>query len=256
LPIDVDFAAIIITESLGILSFLVALLFFRARQKISNKQRWFLDALNNRAIKERGTGRCYSSEWAMDKIVYRPKKLLNATPLLLTALTFLLAVFYYLVAPHIIGNILSFGYSSVIALIGVSILLWTDAFQAYSYTNAIHKVAAEQLDKEDQSYIELAREAVEKAFIRFVTLGVSFALLGPFIPQIFNGFVYAFVMYAAVFFQVSEASLKILTGLGMFVVLILPVFMLFLPEFLVRILIRKGKSIANNMLKRKARTVV
>lgn len=238
-------------ESLGAISFLEALLFFRQHQKIRNKQRAFLDALRRLAISERADGKCFSSEWVMDNVVYKPKKLLNATPLLLTAVTFMLAVFYYVVGPRVLVNIISLGYATIIVLIGIAILLWTDAFQAYSYTKAIHNVITEQLDKEDQSYIELAGEAVEKAFLRFVSLGVAFALLGPFIPQIFNAAVNGFALWVTVFFQASEASIRVSTVFGLLIVMILPALVLLLPAFLARILIHKGKSLARKRFKHK-----
>lgn len=251
MPIDVDFAAIVMMESLGVVSFFVAFLLFRQRQRISGKGRWFVDALGKRLISERGDGKCFSSEWAMDNIVHRPKKLLDATPLFLTVVTFLLVVFMFGVVPRLLANIVVFGYAALIALVGTGIILWTDAFQAYSYTNAIHKVSSEQLDKEDLSYIELAREALEKAFLRFISLGVAFSVFGPFIPQIFNSVVYVFILYTTVFFQASEASFKVLTILGALIVLILPALMLFLPEFLGRIIIRKGKSFARRLFKQR-----
>lgn len=250
MPIDVDIAATAVMESLGVISFVVAFLFFRQRQRINDKQRVFLDALNRQVLNERGTGKCYSSEWVMGNIVHKPRKLLEATPLLIAALTLLLAVFYFVVGPRIIANLVGFGYASVIALIGVAILLQTDAFQAYSYINAIREVSIGQLDKEDQSFIELAKEAVEKAFLRFLWLGVAFALFGPFIPQIFNGFVYVFLSYTTVFFQASEASFKFLTIFGAIITLALPALMLFLPELLVRIVIRRAKPLARRIFRR------
>jgi hypothetical protein len=237
-------------ESLGAVSFIIAFLFFCQRQRISYKQKAFLEALKTRVISERGDGKCYSSEWIMDNIVYKTKKLLNATPLLIASIALLGAVLYYVILPRIFFSILNLGYVFVIALIGVLILLETDAFQAYSYTSAIHKVSTEQLDKEDQSYIELAREALEKAFLRFFSLGVAFALTGPFIPQIFNGIVNGFMWYTAVFFQASEVSAKISTIFGILIVLTLPALMLFLPEVLGRVIIRKGKSLVRKMLRR------
>jgi hypothetical protein len=253
LPIDIDITAILIMESLGIVSFIVALLFFRQRQRISDKQRAFRDALNRRVISDRGDGKCYSSEWVMDNITQKPRKLLSATPLLIATLSLLFAVFLYGIMPYIVSNVISLGYTTVIALIGIAILLWTDAFEAYSYTNAVHKVTTEKLDKEDQSYIELAREALEKAFLRFVSMGVAFAVLGPFIPQIFNGFVNVFMLYTTAFFQGSEASFKAFTFFGAFIVLILIAFMLFfLPVVLGGIIIRKAKSLIDKMFKRRA----
>lgn len=251
LPIDIDIVAIVIMESLGVFSFLMAFLFFRQRRRIRDKQRAFFDALERQVISERGDGKCYSFEWVMGNIVHKPRKLLNATPLLLATLIFLLSFFVYGIGPYIIASLLRLGYAVVIALMGIAILLQTDAFQAYNYTDAIHKMEIEQLDKEDQSYMELAREALEKAFLRFVSVGVAFALFGPFIPQIFNAVVYVFMMYLTVFFQTSETSFKVSTVLGALIVLILPGLMLFLPEFLGRITIRKGKSLIRKLFKRR-----
>jgi len=76
-------AAIAILESLGVVSFLMAFLFFRQLRRIKDKQRTILDAQKRQVISERADGKCYSYEWVMDNIVHKPRKLLNATPLLL-----------------------------------------------------------------------------------------------------------------------------------------------------------------------------
>ncbi len=251
MSVNVDYAAIVAMELFGFASFIMAFLFFTQLQRIRKKQREFMNALNRRMISERGDGKCHSSEWVMDNIVYRPKKMLNATPLFIFAVTVLLAFFYYVIGPNVVANVVSFGYTGVIVLFGVALLLWTDAFEAYSYTNAIRRVETDELDKEDQSYLELAREALEKAFLRFVSLGVAFSLLGPFIPQIFNGVVYVFMLYTTVFFKASEMSFKIWTVLGAAIVLILPVLLFFLPELLGRIIIRKGKLLVRKISKGK-----
>jgi hypothetical protein len=73
-------------------------------------------------------------------------------------------------------------------------------------------------------------------------------LFGPFIPQIFDSFIYVFTLYTTVFFEASQVSLKALTAIGVVVVLVLPVLMLFLPEIVGRIIIRKGRSLANRIL--------
>lgn len=243
-------AAIAILESLGVVSFLMAFLFFRQLRRIKDKQRAILDAQKRQVMSERADGKCYSYEWVMDNVVHKPRKVLDATPLLLATISLLMAVFIFGILPHIFANVIRLGYGAVIALIGIPILLWTNAFEAYSYTNAIRKVATEQLDKEDQSYLELAREALEKAFLRFVSLGVAFALLGPFIPQIFNSVVYALVFYLGIFFVATETTLRVSQVLGIIVALTLPVFMLLLPELLSRVMFHIGKSLARKLFKR------
>jgi len=253
IAINIDAAAIIIMESFGVVSFLMAFLFYRQREKMKNKHVAFMSALCKRLISERGYGKCFSSEWVMDNIVYKRKKIWNATPIFVAVLTASLMVWNFVIAPRIIGNIISFGYAMIIALLGIAAILWTDAFEAFSYASAIHNVATRELDKEDQSYMELASESLEKAFLRFLSLGIAFAVLGPFIPQIFNRTVEAFLLYTTVYFQASEASFKISGLLGILVIFTLPVLMLFFPEFLGRILILKGKLMTLRFLKRRVK---
>jgi multisubunit Na+/H+ antiporter MnhF subunit len=251
LPVDIDFASIVLMEFFGVVSFVVALIFFRQRQRVRNKQKAFVDALNRRLICDKGDGMCFSSEWVMDNIVYPRKKVLNSTPLLLMTLTFLIAFFYYVVGPRIVASLVGLGYASVIALLAIVILLWTDALEAYSYSNAINQVSILQLDIEDQSYMELARDGLERACVRFVSLGVAFALLGPSIPLIFNGVVYAFVLYAAVFFKTSEVLFNVFTVLGAIIVFAMPLTLFFLPELVSRVMARKVKPLADRILARK-----
>ena len=226
----------------------MAFMFFGQLRRIKDKQRAFLDAQKSGLISDRADGKCYSYEWVMHK----PRKLLNVTPLFATVFFTLMVVFYFYIGPLIVVNVVRFlGYAAVIALIGIALLLWTNAFEACSYTNAIRKVATEQLDKEDESYMELARESLEKAFLRFVSLGVVFALLGPFIPQVFGSVVYALASYLSLFFGATETMLKVSPLLGIIVVLTLPVFMVFLPELLGRVMFRIGKLVTRKLFKRR-----
>lgn len=250
LSIDIDTAAIIMMEFLGIVSFLVAFLFYRQRQRVRNKQKEYLDAISRQVISERGDGKCFSSEWALDKIVYKPKTILHATPLMMGAVVLLIAVVVMGAGTHVLLNFIKLGYVSIIALLGASVLLYTDAFQAYSFTNAIGKVATDQLDREDESYLKLAQEALEEATLRFVSLGVAFAVFGPVTPQIFSGLVYGIALYANIYFQATEVTFRYLIFLGAIIVMILPAIMLFLPELVGRILIRKGKSLVRALHKR------
>jgi len=247
---DVDIAAVVVLEALGLVAFFIGLLFLRQFQRIREKQREYEDAQKRGVISERGDGKCHSFEWVMDNIVQKPRKLLGATPLLMASIGLLGAVVYYVILPRVFSGIISLGYAFVIALIGVLILVETDVFEAYSYTSAIRKVSTEQLDKEDRSFIELAREALKKATLRFLTIGVAFALVGPFIPQIFDGLVYALIFYTRIYFGATAAFLHIQI-IGLILILALPGIMLFLPELLVRIVLRQGKSLAGRMFKRK-----
>lgn len=248
---EIDIAAIAIMESLGVISFAMAFMFYRQLRRINDKRRAILDAKKRRAISERADGKCYSYEWVMDNVVHKPRRLLKASPFLLATISFLVTAYYLSVGPYIFLNVFRLGYASLIALIGIAILARTEAFEAYSYTNAVRKVATEQLDREDQSYIELAGEALAKAFLRFVLLGVVFALLGAFIPQIFNGVFFAFEFYMSIVFQATETTLKVNQLLGMIAALTLPVFMLLLPELLGRVTIHIGKSLTHKLFKRR-----
>lgn len=200
-----------------------------------------MNALNRGAISERADGKCYSYEWVMDNIARKPRKLLEATPFLMVSITFLLAVFYHLIGPQILASIISLGYVLVVALIGFAILLKTDTFEAYGYSEAVHKVETQQLDKEDQSYIELAKEALEKGTMRFLVLGVAFALVGPVLPLLVN----------ITFFQATEATIRVFQVFGIVALFALPIIMLFLPELLSRIIIHNGKLLARKLFKSK-----
>ncbi len=179
-------------------------------------------------------------------------KLLAATPALVVFVgilgTFLIYgppaqfFFYVIVAP---------GYVSFIALIGATILLLeTNAYQAYSYGRAIQKVAPSQLSREDQSYMELAKEALENATLRFLIIGIIFAVVGPFMPQIFDGLVYALATYARILFHATVAMLKISPVLAFAIALIFLGILFYLPEVMGRIIFRRVKLLAQRIWER------
>lgn len=219
----------------------MALVFFKQYQKINDKQ----ESLKKAATDEIWNGSCYSYKWIMSHTL-KPRKVFAATPLLAVFAFFIGWFLLLLLGP----GLLSLGYSTIVAIIGVAILLSTDAFEAYSYSTAVQKVALDSLRREDQSFMELAKEALEKAVIRFLIIGIIFAIAGPFIPQIFDGLVYAFVTYTRIMFQATEASMEVSRGLAIAVALSVTVVLLFLPELTGRILFRRVKLLAQRIWER------
>lgn len=124
------------------------------------------------------------------------------------------------------------GYVVIISLIGLEILLDTEAFEAYRYCWAIQKVQrkeSSQLNRGDRKYLDVVKETLEMSTIRFTIAGVIFAVAGPFVPQFLNNAIYSFVLYISPGFQATEA----LSFLGIFVVLLLFIIPLVLLKKLV-----------------------
>ena len=250
MQIDIDVAAIIVMESYGILSFLTAFVFFRQLRKIMSLYQAFLEALNNKRLSEGGDGKCYSYKWIMDNIAYKRRKLLNATPFLMAVIILLIALSIMFIAVQLVASLVSLGYAIIVAFLGFAVLIETDVFQAYSYAQALYKIDIGEMDREDKSFIEIARETLEKATLRFAALGAAFALVGPFIQQIFNGVVSVLVLYSNVYFQASEISVRVFQGAGFIIIMILSGITLFIPEVLGRFVFRKGKALAHIMRQR------
>lgn len=240
--IDIDTLSIVLLESFGIFSFLLAFVFFKKSRKIRDKQELLKKTLEKATVDDVWSS-CYSYKWVMSHTL-KPRKLLEATPFLAIGVFFLTALLFFIFIP-----LLSIGYLALVALIGIAILFETDAFEAYSYSRSLQKAPLDHLKGEDQSYMELAKEALENAIIRFLIIGIIFAIAGPFIPQIFDGLIYAFVAYTRIMFQTTEAS-KWISALALVVALILTGVLLFLPEFAGRIIFRRVKLLAQRIQKR------
>jgi len=244
---DNDILAIALMESLGVLSFLLAVMFLRQSREIGGKQEALKKATTT---DDRGDGSCYSFKWVMTHIANPSRKLLNASPFLFVFISLIVGVWVYIIGPRVFSALVSLGYLSIVALIGIAILFKTDAFEAYSYGKAIHKIAVAQLNREDQSYLEIAKEALEKATARCVVIGIIFAVVGPLIPEIFNGVTYALLSYTSIVFQATEPSMKISQILTYAIAIILSGTLLFLPELLGRTVFRKVKLLIHKIWER------
>lgn len=240
---DKEIISIILVESFGILSFLLALVFFRLSRRIGDKQ----ESLRKAKPSEIWNGPCYSYKWVMSNTL-KPRKILEATPFLAVFAFFITWLLYFVIGPRVFFWVL--GYPALVALIGVAILIKTDAFEAYSYSKAIQKAPLDHLSGEDQSYMGLAKEALEKAIIRFLILGIIFAIAGPFIPQIFDGLIYVLVMYTRIVFRATEASKGISLFLAIATALILTSILLYLPELMGRTIFRRVKLLAQRIWER------
>jgi len=208
-------------------------------QKLSGK----IEALQEALVKTATTGEsveeetCYSYKWVISQAM-KPKKMITPKayfPLLTWGLTgvivfTLLAIFS------------SAGYSLLIALVGSAVFLETDVFEAHSYSKAIQKITLDQLNKEDQSYMEIAKEALKIGGIRFLLAGATFALAGPFIPLIFDGLCYVLVLYTSIIFQAAGTAQNVSKALAVLIAFILPGILLYLPQLLGRIIFAKTKA--------------
>lgn len=250
MPVDIDMAAIFVMESFGLVSFLATLLFFKQRQRMSDKQRALSDAYKNGVIGEKGDGKCYSSEWILANIVYKRRKMLDASPLLAVAVGTMTVLLYFEIGPRAFSALLSLGYVTIVALVGFAILTETDAFEAYSYSKAVYKVSIKQFDKADQSYMDIALDALRMATMRFLMIGIFFAVLGPFIPQIFSSVLNTLLFYTSILFNATGALSEVSQGLALLIAFILPGLMLFVPLVLGKTIFLKAKMLAQKMLKR------
>ncbi len=239
---DKEIISIILVESLGIVSFLLALIFFEQSRKISDTQ----EGLKKATVDKVRNGPCYSYKWIISHTL-KPRKMLKATPSLAVLAYFIMWFWFFFLGPWIFFYVTP--YLAFTALIGIIILLKTDAFEAYSYGRAVQKAPLDHLNGEDQSYMELARKALEKAVIRFLIIGIIYVVVGPFIPQIFDGLIYVFGMYTVIIFE-SEVSLEISIFLAFVITAVLIIILLYFPELMNRIIFRRVKLQAQRIWKR------
>lgn len=238
LPLEIDLFAIVLMESFGVICFLMGFVFIKDFQKLSGR----IESLKEALAKTGTTGeafeeeRCYSYKWVMNQLM-KPKKAIAPKvyfPLLIWGATGVIAFAIFAV-------FLSAGYSLLIALVGTAVFLETDVFEARSYGKAVQKITLNQLNKEDQSYMEIAKEALKVGSIRFLLAGATFAIAGPFIPVIFDGISYVLVSYTGILFQATETAQNVSKALALLIALILPGILLYLPELLGRVIYGKTK---------------
>lgn len=245
---DIDILSIVLLESFGIVSFLLAVVFFKQSRKISEKQ----ESLKKATTDEIRNWPCYSYKWVMRDSM-KQKKLLALTPALVVFIYLIMALWIFY-GPRLFAVLISsLGYVLIIALIGAAtILLQTNAFEAYRYSRAIQKVAPDHLSLQDEGYMELAKEALENAIARFVIIGIIFVIIGPFIRQILDGSIYALVTYTRVIFQATESSPQsVLAVIFLFLFgAMLTVILLYLPELTGRTIFKRVKLLAQRIRKR------
>lgn len=242
LPTDFDAVAIVLVESFGAIFFLLALIFINDSQRVKHKMKAFQEALEKTSATGRRHERpCYSYKWAMKYVMESKKKMKHfmTNPFL--------AIWYGAVA-FLAGFLVFFivstaGYILFISLIGALIFLDADAFEAHSYIKAIQKVPIDQLVEEDQSYMEIAKGALQMATIRFLMVGATFAVVGPFTTYIFDGLCYVLAFYMQhTIFQAVESTWNISQFLAVFLALILPGILIYLPELAGRIIFTRAKA--------------
>ena len=248
---DIHILPIVLMESFSVASFLLAFMFIKQSRRMSGKLEALRKALTKHHQPEGLWKPCYSYKWTVSHSI----KSRNAVGLLIRSIgPGALLIMCIMALSGIIGIALviiffSAGYTLVIGLIGTAILLETDATEAYSYARSVQKVALNKLVKEDQSYMEIAKEAFETATIRFLMVGAIFAVASPFIPQIFDGLCYVLAFYMKhTIFHAVETSWKISHGLAILIATILPGILLHLPELMGRTLVPKIKELSRTTL--------
>lgn len=230
MQMEINKIAIALMESLAAIIFLLTILFTKQSRKISNR----LKELKEPGLRSSGEGECWSYKWVMKNITMSRRSMLHPDLLGATLLivgTMVLTGIFAFTAIIILGSL---GYTPLLILVGLAMISDPEAYQAYNYVNAVVKVSIDQLNKEDEDYMRIAKEALERKALRFLTIAIIFAALGPFIPLIFNWLTYTLAVYSEIFFKATEVSSKISLILALAIILVVPAMLLFFPELIGR----------------------
>lgn len=231
LAIDIQTLGTIVTESIGLFFFLLAIAFLHTSRRIDTKAK---ELESESATDEESERNCFSYKWAIDNSTKTRR--VFAANLLYVAIPFMLAICTSLI---LLMMLQSFGYVMLLSFVVMAIFLDTEAFESLSYGKAVIKKPLSQLNKEDQSYMKIAEEALELAFVRFLIVGSILAIVGPFITQVFDGLIYTLGAYSLVLFSTTEVAFAVSPVLALLIALILPGVLLYLPELIGKILIHK-----------------
>ena len=240
---EIDKIAMTLMESLAATIFLLTLLFTKQSRKISNK----LKGLKESSLSLDNGGECWSYKWVLKKITMSRRSALHPDLLGATLLivgTMVLAGIFAFTAIIILGAL---GYTPILVLVGLAMISDPEAYQAYGYVNAVMKVSIDQLNKEDEDYMRIAKEALERKALRFLTIAIIFAVLGPFIPIIFNWLTYTLAVYSEIFFKATEVSSKISLILALVIILVMPGMLLFFPELIGRRLLSMLRKVVRRI---------
>ena len=235
-------------EMFAAISFLVSFMFAKHFQRVRGKMEALQDALGKATTtSERGEeGPCYSYKWVINQAL-KPKKIIAPStfqPLFVMALTGVIVVTVFIV-------FYSAGYSLLLALVGLAVILETSTFEAYHYSKVIQRAALDQLTIEDLDYMEIATEVLKIGAIRFIVVGTTFAIAGPFIPLIFDTLVYALVLYVSVVFHAAETAQNVSKLLAIVITVILSGTLLYLPQLVGRTILAKIKVAIRKIRKHK-----
>lgn len=195
---ELNTMAVFLMETFALLYFLMVFLSKRYSRSLSS--------LRNK-LENEGNG-----AWSFN-FLFPTKRLISPSVFLMTTIT--IAIFIIGIALTAIFFLT--GYVFLIGLIGLEILLDTDAFEAYRYCRELQKIQKKepnQLSLGDRRYLDEVKEALEMSATRFTLAGIAFAAAGPFIPQILSSAIYGLVLYASIGF----AAAKVFNFLGIFVV--------------------------------------
>jgi len=231
LTFDIQILAIALTEALGLVFFLLALMFLQMSRRISSKRK-AIETQKNIVTKED----CYSFKWVLNHSM-KAKKVLAANPIYFV-IPFVVAIVATYVLLALFQNI---GYVMSLSFVAVTIFLSSDAFEAFGYGRTITKAPIDQLSEEDKGYMEIAKEALELATVRFLMVGIILIAIGPFIRQLFDGLIYSIAVYSIVLFSATEVVFSVSPAIALFLAMVLPGILLYLPELIGRSIVHKLK---------------